>query len=79
MANGPLVFGLAVILMGVFQIPFRKHWGEYAHSTWKTLGVKVLEKTPQFWSRMHWISIAIFWSIGLGFVLSGLINPPPYQ
>ena len=72
MTNGPLVFGLAVIAVGLCQIPFRKRWGQYAHSTWKSLGVKALEKTPEFWTKMQWVAIVIFLFVGLGFVGAGL-------
>ena len=69
-----MLFGMFVIVLGFFQIPFRRTWGKQASETWASLGVKKLVRTPEYWAKAQWLSIAGFWLIGLCFVLSGLLS-----
>jgi len=71
---GPVIFGILVIGMGFVQVLFRRVWGNYAHQTWKSLGIKSLERSPQFWSKVTWAGAAVCWLIGIAIISTYLLS-----
>jgi hypothetical protein len=67
-----LIFGIAVVAIGVMTFLSRKYYGRYAHRMLSRRPGR--SPTPGYWAALSVASAALFWLVGAICIAAAFVN-----